>query len=236
MNQSALRHITVIVPVLNEAERIDKLLDQLLPLCDSNCAVVWVDGGSTDGTTQQISGRTDRLLLSKPGRARQMVTAVQAGVQDIVWFVHADTIICPDALALIRGAIADGSLWGWFDVNLSGERLAFKVISWAINTRSRLTGICTGDQGIFVIKTALNAVGGVPLQPLMEDVELAKRLKNLGRPACIRVPLITSSRRWQLQGITRVVCLMWWLRLRYFFGTSPEHLHRLYYGTTDHDD
>lgn len=230
MNQSALSHITVIVPILNEAERIGRMLDQLLPLCDVNCDVVWVDGGSTDGTAQQVSNRTNRLLSSKPGRACQMATAVQAGVQDIVWFLHADTIICPNALALIRAAIAEGSLWGRFDVNLSGDQWVFKVISLAINTRSRLTGICTGDQGIFVTQSALDAVGGVPLQPLMEDVELTKRLKRLARPACIRVPLITSDRRWRLHGVIRTVCLMWWLRLSYFLGASPDYLYQLYYG------
>lgn len=223
-------HISVVVPILDEASGIDQLLDQLLPLAGPDCSLMLIDGGSTDGTVAKVLARTDRLIQSAAGRAQQMAAGVQASAGNAIWFLHADTRICPGALDAIRHALRQGMLWGRFDVRLSGGHFAFRIIERAINIRSGYTGICTGDQGIFVTKTALSAVGGVPLQALMEDIELSKRLKRLGRPARLTQTLTTSSRRWERAGIVRVVLLMWWLRLCYFLGVAPTRLARFYYG------
>lgn len=224
-------HISVVVPIFDEADGIDQLLDQLLPLAGPDCSLMLIDGGSTDSTVEKVLARTDCLIQSTAGRAQQMAAGVQASVGNVIWLLHADTQICLGALDAIRNALRQGMLWGRFDVRLSGSHFAFRIIERAINIRSGYTGICTGDQGIFVTKTALSAVGGVPLQALMEDVELSKRLKKrLGKPARLTQTLITSSRRWERVGIVRVVLLMWWLRLCYFLGVSPTRLARLYCG------
>lgn len=233
MTQIASPHprILIVVPMLNEVGCIGGLLDQLLPLTKrQDCDLILVDGGSQDSTLKIASSRTHNIVQSLPGRARQLVAGVaHARPEDIVWFLHADTGICAGALEAIHAALADGRQWGRFDLSLSGRHPAFRIIEWAINLRSRLTGVCTGDQGIFVAMDALSSIGGVPLQPLMEDIELCKRLKWLGRPACLRQRLVTSSRRWETEGILRTVLLMWWLRLNYFFGVSPAQLKRRYY-------
>lgn len=226
--------ILIIIPILNEAAGIDALLDQLLPLRAEGCELVLVDGGSQDRTVEIARGRLEAAQLlhsSKPERAQQMqLGLVISEAEDIIWFLHADSRIKPESPACIRAAISSGASWGRFDVRLSGRNLAFRVIEWFMNQRSLITGICTGDQGIFVTNEALQASGGIPLQPLMEDIELAIRLKqHSGHPARIRTPLVTSSRKWEQNGILRTTLLMWRLRLAYFYGASPESLAQLYY-------
>ena len=230
--------VLIIVPVLNEAEGIDALLDQLLPLTGDDCALVVVDGGSADHTRALAQRRLQPHQLichDKPGRAYQMqagLAAAEAG--DVLWFVHADTRLDQLALSALREAVAAGSLWGRFDVRLSGRRSIFLVIGWMMNWRSAISGICTGDQGIFVTHTALQEVGGVPPLALMEDVALSARLKRrFGYGARIRKPLlVTSSRKWERGGVFRTIVLMWFLRLAYFLGLSDQRIARLYYPNT----
>ncbi len=230
MAESEARHITIVVPILNEAECVDRLLDSLLPLCGSDCKLVLVDGGSQDGTVEKIRARAEDLLVtSVPGRAHQLAAGVSTGIRDIVWFLHVDSRIPANALTDIRSALVAKTVWGRFDIRLSGQNFAFRIIERMINLRSRTTGICTGDQGMFMTYEALCSVGGVPMQPLMEDVELAKRLKKASPPACLRSTLMTSSRRWEEKGVVKTILLMFWLRFCYFVGVSPERLVRLYY-------
>ena len=146
----------------------------------------------------------------------------------LIWFLHADASVEPGLLDALRNA-AGSVLWGSFDVRLSNASPVFEVIAWLMNQRSLLTGICTGDQGIFVLRRLLDAVGGMPDQPLMEDIELSKRLRRLARPKRIRERLVASSRRWEREGVVRTTLLMWSIRLRYFFGARPEELHARYY-------
>lgn len=233
-----MRHITIVVPVLNEALNIDSLLDQLMPLAGAECRIVLVDGGSQDNTVSKIQARGagDLLVVSSSGRASQLAAGVAVEAREILWFLHADTKICPGALDLIREALRGEGVWGRFDVRLSGSRWAFRIIESAINIRSRYTGICTGDQGMFMSVEALSAIGGVPMQALMEDVEMAKRLKKISPPVCLHQALVTSSRKWEKNGVLRTILLMFWLRCCYFFGMSPDYLHRLYYRSKQKSD
>jgi rSAM/selenodomain-associated transferase 2 len=188
-----------------------------------------VDGGSQDAPHSVAQSRADRVLASPKGRAAQQHTGAQAAHGDVLWFVHADCTPSPNADALIQAALQQHP-WGRFDVRLRGRSKALPVVAWMMNCRSRLTGICTGDQGIFVTREAYAAVGGMPQIALMEDIALSKKLKRIAKPACIATPIVASGRRWDTQGALRTIVKMWWLRLRYFFGADPAVLHRSYYG------
>ncbi|MFG5409408.1 TIGR04283 family arsenosugar biosynthesis glycosyltransferase [Piscinibacter sakaiensis] len=147
---------------------------------------------------------------------------------DALLFLHADTRLPPCADACVLQALAGGACWGRFDVRIEGRPWMLRVVAASMNLRSRLTGIATGDQAIFVTRTAFERVGGFPLQPLMEDVEISKRLKRQGRPACLRQRVLTSGRRWEQRGVWRTIVLMWRLRWRYWRGESAARLAEAY--------
>lgn len=220
--------LSVIIPALNEADHIVPLLDALSPLRARGVEVILVDGGSRDATRELAEGRVDRLLHRGRGRARQLNAGAAVARGEVLWFLHADTRIPEDAEEHLRAALGRRA-WGRFDVRLSGAHPLLRVVERAMNLRSCLTGIATGDQGIFLRREDFHALGGFPAIELMEDIALSKRLKRtLGRPACVRIPLITSSRRWERRGILRTIVLMWWLRLAYALGVKPARLARWY--------
>jgi len=230
--------ISIVVPALNEAQVIRNTLLALQNGRGDSHEIIVVDGGSKDGTPEVCVPLADIVVLSPPGRAVQMNNGAQLANHDLYWFVHADTIVPGDAIALIRDALGHSrktttTCWGRFDVRFDSKLSAFSVIAWFMNKRSCLTGIATGDQCIFVTRSAFDSVGGFPDQLLMEDVELSSRLRKISAPACIHMPVITSCRRWQQNGIVKTVLLMWKLRLAYFFGASPESLASLYRGSAN---
>jgi len=157
-----------------------------------------------------------------------MNAGAQAARGTVLWFLHADTLAPPDADHLLLAALDRGAVWGRFDVRLSGRQPLLRVVERLMNLRSCLSSIATGDQGIFVRRAAFDATGGFPDQPLMEDIALSARLKQIGKPVCLRPPLITSSRRWESRGILRTILLMWRLRLLYALGADPARLAQLY--------
>lgn len=220
--------LSVVIPVRNEAQALPGLLDDLADLRAIGAELILVDGGSSDGTCELALGRVDQLLRTAPGRALQMNAGAAAARGEYLWFVHADTRVSVESLESLQGALKERPLWGRFDVRLSGPGLALQVIGAMINLRSRLSGIASGDQGIFVARQHFEAMGGYAQMPLMEDLQLCRRLKALARPRCLRPPLSTSSRRWEQHGIWRTVVLMWCLRLAYYCGASPEKLARQY--------
>ena len=217
------------MPVLNEAETLAATLAALTPLRAAGHEVVVVDGGSCDGTLEKATAHADRAIVAARGRARQMNAGAVAARGDVLVFLHADTCLPPDAAPLILDALTRAG-WGRFDVRLSGRHPAFRVVERMMNWRSRLTGIATGDQTIFVRRDWFEAVGGFPDIPLMEDVAFCRRLKTFGRPHCVAVPVVTSSRRWETRGIARTILLMWRLRLAYLLGADPKRLARHYCG------
>lgn len=220
--------LSVVIPVRNEAQALPYLLEDLAALRATGAELIVVDGGSSDSTCELALGRVDRLLRTAPGRALQMNAGAAVAQGEYLWFVHADTRIGAESVKRLQGVLRERPLWGRFDVRLSGSGVALWVIGWMISLRSRLTGIASGDQGIFVQRAGFDALGGYAQIPLMEDLQLCRRLKAQARPYCLRPPLATSSRRWEHHGIWRTVVLMWGLRLAYYCGVSPEKLARQY--------
>jgi rSAM/selenodomain-associated transferase 2 len=220
--------VSIIIPTLNEAAILQSTLQRLQPWRDAGHEVVLVDGGSVDGSVAIAVPLADRVLRSEAGRARQMNAGAEAARGEVLLFLHADTRLPDSAETMMRQALV-ARPWGRFDVTLSGRHWLLRVVERMMNWRSCLSGIATGDQAIFVERDLFEAVGGYPEQPLMEDIALSRRLKRrVGPPACLRPPLITSSRRWEENGILRTIWLMWRLRLAYFLGVSPQRLAQQY--------
>ncbi|NND44507.1 MAG: glycosyltransferase family 2 protein, partial [Xanthomonadales bacterium] len=204
--------LAVVVPVLDEAAIIRQLLLPLQPFRGNGLEVLVVDGGSGDGTVALATPLCDRLVTSPPGRARQMNAGWRQSTADMLWFVHADCGVGEHHVKAMMAASEAGANWGFFTIRLKSPRAAFRVIERGINIRSRLTRLGTGDQGLFVRRSMLEAAGGFADLPLMEDLALCKRLRRKSRPKVLSPPLETSTRRWEQGGIARTVILMWLLR------------------------
>lgn len=225
----SIMSVSIIVPVWQEAEVIEDSLRALEPLRRAGHEVLVVDAGSPDGSARKAAPLCDRVIESGKGRAAQMNAGASAARGNLLLFLHADTQLPERALAELRNFYTHSERsWGRFDVRLNGERPLFRVIAWFMNQRSRLTGICTGDQAMFVRRDAFEALGGFQPVPLMEDVEFSRRLCLVSRPFCIKEPVVTDSRRWRKHGAWRTVFLMWQLRWRYWRGESPESLAQIY--------
>ncbi len=223
--------LSFIVPVLKEAEGIEDFLTSLRACCQEDCEIVVVDGGSSDATAALAAAHCDHLIVSGKGRAVQMNAGARRATGALLCFVHADVTLPPAADENIRAALAnDARQWGRFDVRLSGRHPMLRVVEGMMNWRSRMTGIATGDQALFMTREAYQSVGGFPEIALMEDIAMSRKLRRLGPPACLSQRLITSSRRWEQNGVLRTILLMWKLRLLYFLGADPAHLAQRYYG------
>jgi rSAM/selenodomain-associated transferase 2 len=221
--------LSVIIPVLNEAAGMAAALRALAPLVARGAQVVVADGGSTDDTFALAQAGGVQVIHAPHGRALQMNAGAQQATGDILLFLHADTQLPPHADSLIEQTLAAGpQVWGRFDVRIEGRPKFLRVIAAFMNLRSRWTGIATGDQAVFMTRTAFDAVGGFPAQPLMEDIELSRRLLKLSGPACLRARAVTSGRRWETRGVCSTLLLMWRLRFAYWRGAAPERLAKLY--------
>ena len=220
--------ISIVVPVLNEGQHIECTLTLLGPLRERGVEVIVVDGGSNDDTVARATPLADLVIHAPCGRARQMNAGAAIAQGKLLLFLHADTSLPPDADGLIRQVLTGGGLWGRFDVRILGRHPMLKVIAVFMNWRSRLTGIATGDQAIFVRREAFEHVDGFPDQPLMEDIELSRRLRSLAAPICLAQSATTSGRRWESRGLWRTIILMWWLRWRYWRGDSAQQLAKAY--------
>ena len=220
--------LSIVIPALNEAERIVPALQALAGLRLHGVDVTVVDGGSSDGTAQCAADGADRVIAAPRGRARQMNAGAAAATGDVLLFLHADTTLPAGALPAISAALARGAHWGRFDARIEGRSALFPLIATLMNARSRRSGIATGDQAIFVRRTLFDQVGGFPDQALMEDIELSHRLRRHGPPACLRERVVTSGRRWERHGVWRTIWLMWRLRLRYWLGTPADELAKVY--------
>jgi rSAM/selenodomain-associated transferase 2 len=223
-----MNRVSIVVPVLNEEAGIVSVLAALFPLRQAGAEVVVVDGGSTDRTVALARPLADQLLTAPRGRASQMNSGAASARGDVLLFLHADTRLPRGADRLILQAIDRGCPWGRFDVQIESRCRALRMVAAGMNLRSRLTGIATGDQGIFVARASFDAAGGFPEIPLMEDIVLTRRLRSRARPACLHETVTTSGRRWEQHGVGRTILTMWWLRLRFFFGADPDQLAREY--------
>jgi rSAM/selenodomain-associated transferase 2 len=219
--------VSIIIPVLNEEQSICATLERLQVFRQQGCEVIVVDAGSVDNTDVIAAALSDQLITSGKGRALQMNLGASHAQHDILWFLHADTLVPENAIDIIESSLTDRE-WGRFNVKLSGAHGMFRIIELMMNIRSCITAIATGDQGIFVKHTLFSRLGGYPEIPLMEDIALSKKLKQVSRPVCIKDNLVTSSRRWEEKGIMKTVLLMWKLRFLYFIGVSADDLARQY--------
>jgi rSAM/selenodomain-associated transferase 2 len=218
------QRLSVVVPALNEAPGIRAALEALAPLRAAAHEVIVVDGGSDDATAELAAPLCDRVLSAPRGRASQMNAGARAATGEALLFLHADTRLPPLADQVVLSSLKN-HIWGRFDVQIEGRHPLLKIVACAMNLRSRLTGIATGDQAIFVRREAFS---GFPEIALMEDIAFCKAMKRLGPPACRHERVLTSARRWESRGVLRTILLMWRLRLMYFLGARPDDLARLY--------
>ena len=224
--------LSIVMPVLNEAPGMAAALGALRALINNGAQVIVVDGGSTDATVAMALANNSpaiTVIHCGKGRAVQMNAGAAHATGKALLFLHADTSLPPDADALVQTALASGQhVWGRFNVRIEGHSKWLPVVSALMNLRSRLTGIATGDQAIFMTYAAFTAMRGYAVQPLMEDIDMSRRLLKLSRPACLAQKVVTSGRRWDTRGAWRTIVLMWRLRFAYWRGTPPERLAQLY--------
>jgi rSAM/selenodomain-associated transferase 2 len=221
--------LSIIVPVLNEAEQLAASLDPLQSVRGSDVEIIVVDGGSGDATRTIAAALADRVIEAARGRASQMNAGARIARGDTFLFLHADTRLPASNASMLEARLErSASAWGRFDVSIEGAGGLLAMVAALMNARSRLTGVATGDQAIFVRRGIFEAVGGYPAIPLMEDVALSKALRSRSQPLCLRERVSTSPRRWQRHGVFRTILLMWRLRLAYALGADPARLARRY--------
>ena len=237
---TAMATVSIIIPVLNEVNNLPLLFDNINRLNPNPQQVILVDGGSNDDSIGIIRSFINKLIPdndrkidwqmteSKAGRALQMNTGAALATSDVLLFLHADTQLPMDAIESVSEAMKRAE-WGRFDVQIASHQPTLRLVSQMINWRSRLSGIATGDQAIFISQSLFEQIGGYPNQALMEDVELCKQLKVIAKPACLKSKVITSARRWQQHGTWRTIILMWHLRFDYWRGVSADNIKARYY-------
>ena len=224
-----MHRLSVVIPTLNEARGIVATLESLAALRRRGHELVVADGGSVDATAALAAGLADRVVSSARGRAEQMNAGARAAAGDVLVFLHADSRLPADADRLVlQGLAQSGCVWGRFDVRIDGAHPLLRLVERTMNLRSRLSGICTGDQAIFVRRDAFDDIGAYPRQALMEDIALSARLRKRSAPLCLRARCLTSARRWEAGGVVSTILLMWWLRLQYACGAAPARLARAY--------
>ena len=222
-------HFSFVIPALDEAAGIAASLGPLQAARGAGAEVIVVDGASRDATMSIAAPLADRVMAAPRGRASQMAAGAAAARGEVLVFVHADTILPANAVDAMGAALAAGDRsWGRFDVAIAGGGTLLRTVGAMMNLRSRITGIATGDQAIFVRREAYAAAGGFPQIPLMEDVALSRALLRISRPACLRDRVVTSGRRWRERGTVRTIALMWRLRFEYALGGDPAALARRY--------
>jgi rSAM/selenodomain-associated transferase 2 len=229
--------ISVIIPTLNEERTIIAALAHTADLGFDELIVV--DGGSVDQTpvlvesyrlsTQSSTLSPLRLVTALPGRALQMNEGAKASSGETLLFLHADTQLPDDAKTMITTALADHrTVGGRFDVRFDRPSIWGTMISGMMNWRSRMSGLATGDQALFVRRSIFEQMGGFADIPLMEDIEFSRRLKRTGAVAALTTTVTTSFRRWEQHGPLRTILLMWTLRFLYWIGISPSYLAKWY--------
>lgn len=221
--------LSIIIPVLNEGDTLAPFLQALTPLKPQGVELIGVDGGSTDNSVEWLKTYCDISLQSPAGRSTQMNAGASQATGDVLLFLHADTYLPQTALADIKMALKTHH-WGRFNVQFEPHSFLLRLTAYLMHHRSKLTHVCTGDQGLFFTRTFFNKLGGFSDIPLMEDVDISKRARKISPLYALTSKVTTSSRRWQQHGTLKTIALMWWLRWLYFIGVSPAALHKRYYG------
>ena len=221
--------LSIVIPTLNEAATIRDCLQALSSVRDRGAQIIVADGGSRDETVTRARAGADKVVVSKPGRGGQMNAGAREATGQWLLFLHADTRLPENMADVITAWEFSRSAWGFFFVRLDSPRMVFRIIERLMNWRSYYSRIATGDQSLFVKRELFERLGGYADIPLMEDIELSKRLRRTGRPLVALARVTTSARKWEREGVVRTVLLMWRLRLAYFFGADPAVLVRKYY-------
>lgn len=225
--------LSIVIPCLNEAASIESTLIPLQGMRRRGVEVIVADGGSEDSTAEIARLLVDTVISSPRGRARQMNAGANVAGGDVLLFLHADTLLPEQAdLDIAQALQSVERVWGRFDVSIHGRPRLLPLVAALMNLRSRLTGIATGDQAMFVRRNVFTTLGGFPEQPLMEDIAMSARLKRVSRPICLSARVTTSGRRWERHGLWRTILLMWWLRLQFFFGRDVDRLALRYDGSS----
>ncbi len=225
-----MKSLSIIIPMLNEQKNIRDLLRLLQPARSCGAELIVVDGGSADSSCEYAEPLCDHLVHSERGRARQMNAGEKIANGTLLWFLHADSIPSDVVLDRLREVCGSSEvIWGRFNICMSGRHFLLKMVAFMMNIRSRVTGIATGDQGIFIHRDLFKKVNGFPELLLMEDISICGELKKIKIPLCCTEKLLTSSRRWEEKGIFRTIVFMWWIRCAYAMGRNPKNLHQQYY-------
>ncbi len=227
--------VSIVMPVLNEASRIVSAVRRL-SRDFGDCELIVVDGGSSDGTRQLLEEMLDgaastelRVVTSHPGRARQMNTGARHAHGDVLWFIHADTAIDPNALPELQRVLADPQVvGGGLTLRFDRTSIALRYLAWTSNIRARRLHWIFGDQALFVRRTAFYAVGGFPELPIMEDLDLSRRLARLGDLAVLTAASTASTRQFDEHGTWPMLVFMQWLKLLHFCGVDPARIARRY--------
>jgi rSAM/selenodomain-associated transferase 2 len=220
---------SIVIPVLNEGSSLADCLLRLQSLRSKKVEIIVADGGSVDGSLAAVSQLADHIIAAPRGRAAQMNAGAAIASGEVLLFLHADTVL-PDSFVDFLSRCSDSAMqWGFFLPRLSGEHWLLRWVEAGMAWRSGVTHVATGDQAIFVRRKLFELIGGFPPLSLMEDIAISKLLRRSAEPLVWRDAVITSSRRWERNGIIKTIVLMWWLRLLYFCGVAPETLQRLYY-------
>jgi len=218
---------SIIIPVVHEGERIHDLIESLNHLdSDKNIEIIIVDGTEEQDTLKAIHSNNAIKISSEKGRAKQMNSGASVARGEVLIFLHADTELPPRALKKIHFLMEQGDrVGGAFDLGIKSDKFIFKVIATLSSLRSRLNRIPFGDQAIFIQREFFNTIGGYKEIPLMEDVELMRRIKKSGNRIWIFYDrVMTSPRRWEKEGVVYCTLRNWTLQTLYFLGISPHRL------------
>ena len=225
-----MKHVSIIIPVLNEEKILETSLNSLQILRKNNCEIIVVDGGSSDRSPEIAIPRVDKFLVTRPGRSHQMNFGAEHSRGKILVFLHADSQISSQAISqMIEKTDSLNYFWGWFRLTFDNSSPVFFLVSFFMMLRAKITKICTGDQTFFISSKLFNSVGGFPSIPIMEDVAMSKTLRVNVAPIQLRIKTLSSARRWEQEGVYRTIVFMWYLRLLYWLGVSPNKLVAKYY-------
>ena len=225
-----MKHVSIIIPVLDEEKILESSLNSLQILRKNNCEIIVVDGGSSDRSPEIAKPRVDKFLVTRPGRAHQMNFGAEHSKRKILVFLHADSQISSQAISqMVKKTDSLNYFWGWFRLTFDSSSPTFALVSFFMMLRSKITKICTGDQTLFISSGLFNSIGGFPSIPIMEDVAISKILRVQAVPIELKIKTLSSTRRWKQKGIYRTIVFMWYLRLLYWFGVSPNKLVAKYY-------
>ncbi len=224
--------ISVIIPVLHEGDTINEILDSIKPVSDDVAyETIVVDGDSSGSTIAHINDSSVLTLTAPRGRALQMNAGAARACGDILLFLHADTLLPPKAFPKIIKALSNSNfIGGAFDLKIQNHRWIFRAIGRAASWKHRLTRVPYGDQAIFMLRQYFENIGGYARIPLMEDVELMRRVKRQGgRIIILPETVTTSSRKWETDGVFYTIIRNWIIQVLYLFGMPARHLIKYYY-------